>query len=188
MDDEDWYSLTYPMFTNAPLSNLDDFWKIVAYTYSWMPTIPDVRPHLIRDPKGLLSMLHLLKSGNVSHLSPLLHELVPVINNSLIGVSKVLHFIAPEQVPIIDRNVLNGWDLFFFKLYPHYNVPQLPHYKTALNLKHIPKYLEYREVLADWVAGGLFEFSMRDLEFAFFDLGRTRIEEEPKLPTYKLLS
>jgi hypothetical protein len=28
----------------------------------------------------------------------------------------MLHFIAPGIVPIIDRNVLRGWDIFFFKL------------------------------------------------------------------------
>lgn len=169
---EDWYSITYQLFTDAPLDTLDDFWKIVAYTYSWMPTIPDVKPQLIKDTGELLTQLQALKGGDTTNLPTLLHQLVPVINNSLVGVSKVLHFIAPNQVPIIDRNVLSGWEVFFFIMYPQEGVSKLPNYKTALNRKHIPKYLEYRNVLLQWEANTNGAVTMRHLESAFFELGR----------------
>lgn len=112
-DGPDWYELTYDMFKVAPLESINDFWKIVAYTYSWMPTIPDVKAHEIKNASRLLVNLKALKKGDDSQLKELFEELIPVINNSLVGTSKVLHFIAPNSVRIIDRNVLRGWDLFF---------------------------------------------------------------------------
>lgn len=182
---EDWYSLTYQLFTDAPLNTLNDFWRIVAYTYSWMPTIPDVRPQFIKDPGELLSMLQELKAGDTSNLPTLIHQLIPVVNNSLIGVSKVLHFIAPDQVPIIDRNVLSGWEVFFSIMHPHDGIPKLPYYRTALNRKHIPKYLEYRDILLQWEANSEGSVSMRNLEMAFFELGREVTPDQFKvyLPT-----
>jgi hypothetical protein len=181
----DWYKLTYEIFTNAPLDTLTDFWKIVAYTYSWMPTIPDVKAHLIKEPDALLLKLQALKAGDRSQLSDLLHQLIPVINNSLVGTSKVLHFIAPGIVPIIDRNVLRGWDIFFFKLHTGFNVIRLPNYQVGLNRNHIEKYLSYKKLLSEWVENGEHTFSMRDLEFSFFELGRNTIKEQPELPVYK---
>lgn len=182
----DWYQLTYDLFKEAPLEDINDFWKIVAYTYSWMPTIPVVKAHLIEDTDALLGRLQILKRGGDTQLPEMFKELIPVINNSLVGASKVLHFIAPNVIPIIDRNVLRGWELFFCQ-YPEYIGPTLPSYRTSLNRTHIPKYMMYRDTLTRWVANGDGQFTIRDLEFALFELGKNT-EEEPRiyLPTYNL--
>ncbi|WP_121354854.1 hypothetical protein [Flavisolibacter nicotianae] len=180
----DWYELTYNLFTSSPLETMNDFWRIVAYTYSWMPTIPDVKAHLIGDPDALLKKLQALRGGDDTQLEGLFLELIPVINNSLVGVTKVLHFIAPMTVPIIDRHVLRGWDLFFHD-HPEYGAPKLPSHRVALNKTHIAKYLTYRETLLRWVAGGTGQFTMRNLELAFFNLSQNT-PEMPRvyLPTY----
>ncbi|RZK45795.1 MAG: hypothetical protein EOO97_00480 [Pedobacter sp.] len=183
-DGPNWYELTYNLFATAPLETMNDFWRIIAYTYSWMPTIPDVKAHLVNDPDALLQKLQALRSGDDTQLEGLLWELIPVINNSLVGVTKVLHFIAPTVVPIIDRHVLRGWDLFF-RVHPEYSAPKLPSYRVALNKTHISKYLAYRDNLLQWVASGDGQFTVRDLELAFFTLSRNTEElQRVYLPTY----
>jgi hypothetical protein len=167
-----WYAITYQLFRSSQLVSMDDFWRLVAYTYSWMPTIPKVHPEKIHDTSALLAQLKLLKEGDTAQLEPLLYQLVPVINNSLTGSSKLLHFIAPEHVPIIDSNVLSGWDVFFFQLYPNKEVKKLPNYKTALNQKHISKYMTYRHTLLEWKANCEPWVTLRHLEIAIFDLGK----------------
>jgi len=109
-----WYGLSYKLFTKQPLETMDDFWRLVAAAYSWMPTIPEiykeaVKPGLI----GRLKKLKATKNIDDKTLQALFIELIPVINNSLIGTSKVLHFINPNLVPIIDSNVIHGWNSFF---------------------------------------------------------------------------
>jgi hypothetical protein len=180
-----WYELTYDLFKNASLNNINDFWKIVAYTYSWMPTIPEINAHLIKEPNQLVDKLQKLRNGDDSCLTALIEQLIPVINNSLVGASKVLHFIAPDIVPIIDRNVLRGWDIFFFKLHSEFEVTQLPNYKTALNRNHVQKYLSYRSILTAWAQNSGGKITLRDLEFAFFELGKNTVEEQMELPTIK---
>lgn len=167
-----WYAITYHLFRSSPLECMDDFWRLVAYTYSWMPTIPKVRPDKIGDEATLLAQLKALKEGDTSNLESLLHGLVPVINNSLTGASKLLHFIAPETVPIIDRNVLSGWEVFFFFFPSGYSVMKLPYYKTALNQKHIPSYMAYRNTLLAWKEACEPSVTIRHLESALFELGK----------------
>ncbi|MCF1713172.1 hypothetical protein L0U88_00840 [Flavihumibacter sp. RY-1] len=166
----DWYALTYSIFLDSPLNNLQDFWRLVAYTYSWMPTIPTINSHLISDEKQLLTDLKSLKKGEDQHLEALFTLLIPVINNSLVGVSKTLHFIAPDTVPIIDSNVTRGWNEFF-STYPTDNIKKFPTYSNALTIKQLSNYLKYRETLLSWVVNSNASFSLRDLEWAFFELG-----------------
>lgn len=167
-----WYDLTYPIFSQASLSNMEDFWRLVAYTYSWMPTIPEIKAHKIENSERLVSDLQQLRNGNSELLAGLFKQLIPIINNSLVGVSKVLHFVCPSQVPIIDRNVLIGWNYFFFELYPQFSVTKLASYHTALNHNHIPMYMKYRRELLQWWANCEGKVSLRDLEKRLFELGR----------------
>ncbi|HEU4470712.1 MAG TPA: hypothetical protein VFR58_06505 [Flavisolibacter sp.] len=180
-DGPNWYQLTYDLFRSSPLESFGDFLRIIACTYSWMPTIPTIKVHYIADKDKLLRRLRSLRKGDDSLLPDLLQQLIPVINNSLVGVSKVLHFVASDHVPIIDRNVLKGWTFFFSTEYPNLAVPKMPHYKTALNHKHIPQYLEYRAVLKQWAANCDASVSMRDLESALFYLGRTVTPDQFKV-------
>ena len=184
-DIKNWYELTYDIFKDAPLNSINDFYKLIAYAYSWMPTIPVVKAHLIKNPEDLLLNLQTLKKGDLSILPSLLKELVPVINNSLTGTSKVLHFILPNHIPIIDSNVVSGWDIFFFKLHPHFDVPKFPHHKSALNNNHIARYIQYLELINEWVANCNGSVTQRDLEFSFYELGKNTIKEEKYLPIYR---
>ena len=167
---QEWYDLSYPIFSTSSIKEINDLWKVVAFAYSWMPTIPKVRHHLIHDEKKLIKDLNLLKKGKLKEKEDLIKLLVPVINNSLVGTSKVLHFIAPAQVPIIDSRVLRGWKSFFQK-YPEYDVPKLPSAKVSLNIKHVNGYIKYWETLKGWKEECNFNVTFREIEFCFYKLG-----------------
>jgi hypothetical protein len=107
-----WYKHTYELFVNHPLNSMDDFWLKVAFAYSWMPTIPniDIQKSKLNDDLEFWKTLMYLKNGMEINRRKLLEKLVPNINNSIVGTSKVLHFIAPDYVPILDSKVLTNWN------------------------------------------------------------------------------
>jgi hypothetical protein len=103
------YTLSYPhilsYFADRGPLDIADFVRGAQLVYGWMPTIL----HLHAQPPNL-TLAHaasLLESartqGTISdeHLS----MLVGVINNSLVGTSKLLHFVRPDIFPIWDSNV-----------------------------------------------------------------------------------
>jgi len=72
----------------------------VCMAYSWMPRIPE-NISINDDMLSLLNVVHLsnkLKSDE-------LRILKTGINNSMVGLSKVLHFINPSLYPIWDSNI-----------------------------------------------------------------------------------
>jgi hypothetical protein len=80
---------------------LSDFVIGAHFTYGWMPTILDFRPI---DLQTCLTILNRVHSHQTIHDSELL-TLASVMNGSLVGVSKLLHFIDPNRFAIWDSNV-----------------------------------------------------------------------------------
>ena len=143
-----------------------------------MPTIPKIKADLIKDEKQLLIDLKKLQKGDLTNRKELLETLVPVINNSLVGTSKVLHFIAPNYAPIIDQRVLRGWGKFFQEE-DYKNIPKLPSPKVSLNKKHIDQYMAYWDCMNQWVANCKDEeISLRTIEEKFFLLGKKEPSKE----------
>ena len=97
-----WYNQTYELFISHRVNSMNDFWKKVAFAYSWMPTIPniDIQKSELNDDLEFWKMLNRLENGLKIDRKSFLVKLVPNINNSIVGTSKVLHFIAPDYVPI----------------------------------------------------------------------------------------
>jgi hypothetical protein len=96
-----------------------------------------------------------------------LKTFVGLINNSVVGTSKVLHFIAHDYVPILDSKVLINWNSFF----KNTETPLLP--KTYTVSKQIDVYLQYWKLMAEWKnnckkAGK--DVSLRTLEKSLFKL------------------
>ncbi len=165
-----WYNLTYPLFKTAPLNSMDDLWRLVAFTYSWMPTIPKVDKGKIKDPESLLQNLKELKAGSEAKLEIILNELVPVINNSIVGTSKVLHFIAPGIIPIIDSRVVKGWNNFFTTIFTDHSVSKIATHKILGGKECIPSYMDYKQQLDAWVKNCDHNICLRDLDIAFWKL------------------
>jgi hypothetical protein len=82
-----------------------DFLIAISFTYSWMPTMlwrsMKVCPDIDRAAKIIQQVRKSREELDTSKLS----KLKDVINNSLIGTSKVLHFASPELYPIVDSRV-----------------------------------------------------------------------------------
>ena len=132
---KDSYIVSYPYF-------LDYFSKKTSYemedvvcgahmVYGWMPTILDLylgptKPTL-DEAAELLSKAK--RSGTLTDND--LGKLASLINNSLVGTSKLLHFIAPESYAIWDSRVYSF--VFEERPYTHrVNQVQKYHYYQGL--------------------------------------------------------
>ena len=98
------YLRTYPTllahFGKRPLTPHDLQLGALA-TYAWMATTLIVREDITSDTVGVFERAR----DAVEPLGEDLEALVRTFNNSLVGVSKMLHFAAPEYHPIWDSNV-----------------------------------------------------------------------------------
>jgi hypothetical protein len=113
------YILSYPhilsYFAGRGPLDVTDFVRGAHLVYGWMPKV--LKLHTQPPNLTLAQAASLLESartqGTISdeHLS----KLVRVINNSLVGTSKLLHFVRPDVFPIWDSNVYG----FVFEEKPH---------------------------------------------------------------------
>src|SRR5690606_30838773 len=103
--DEYFYKNTYPYFIdyfkNIDKIKMEHFIIGLSFTYSWMPTIPSNSNFSNGDE--VTKILNKAKLGEVLLSEYELGKLQIACNNSLIGVSKLLHFINPHKYGIWDR-------------------------------------------------------------------------------------
>jgi len=122
--------VSYPHFVNY-FSSLDEIEEKdviigINFTYSWMPTI-------LKTLKisGTVPILNAARDGQ-SLLASQIEELMASFNNSLVGTSKLLHFINPDDYAI--------WDSRIFKY-----LTEQEAYGYRMNDSGL--YLEYLEML-----------------------------------------
>jgi hypothetical protein len=163
---QQWYNYSYNLFIAHKLESIGDFWKMVAFSYSWMPTIPTIHYEKIqgKEPQ-LLEELKKLQQGN-GNMDWLFNTLTPVINNSVVGTSKTLHFIAPDIIPIYDSRVIKAWNTLFKD-------------DSELTLKSkkgdINKVLFFVEKMHEWkttIATENDKITLRDIELALYYYGK----------------
>jgi hypothetical protein len=102
------YILSYPHILSyfADRSPLDvaDFVRGAHLVYGWMPTALDLYPQppnlTLAQAASVLESVRTQGTISDEHLS----ALVSVVNNSLVGTSKLLHFVRPDIFPICDSN------------------------------------------------------------------------------------
>lgn len=129
------YLLTYPhflnYFNNIEVINLENLIIGISFTYSWMPTI--LKKLKVDDSEYLLYILNAVKQGKMINQEQLLF-IKNAFNNSLVGTSKLLHFINPYKYAIWDSRVF----YFLFNQKPH-----------KYRLENIQNYLEYISLIED---------------------------------------
>lgn len=114
---ENFYQLTRPLFLKYSQEinrlNRDDLLLLIAFAYSWMPTIPKVSYSLNVDERLNKAVLFINKvkswDVDIDKLDSYLEEfenLKAFTNNSYVWMSKVLHFINPKLFCIYDSRVL----------------------------------------------------------------------------------
>jgi len=102
----DSYVDTYPeflkFFTNLKEITYHDLVISSHFVYGWMPTIIQLR---IGEKKEVLGLLNEVKNGAELEIDQL-EILKGTINNSMVGLSKLLHFINPKIYAIWDSRIL----------------------------------------------------------------------------------
>ena len=92
---EDSYIKTYPEFIQyfKNISNISKHDLVISshFVYGWMPTIIELK---FQDMEVVLNSLNKAKNGAMLTVGEL-ELLKKTINNSLVGLSKLLHFINP---------------------------------------------------------------------------------------------
>jgi hypothetical protein len=102
---EDSYIKTYPeficFFKNINIISKHDLVISSHFVYGWMPTIIELKFQHMED---VLKFLNKAKNGNILTIVEL-ELLKSSINNSLVGLSKLLHFINPIDYAIWDSRI-----------------------------------------------------------------------------------
>jgi hypothetical protein len=130
------YLLSYPEFLKY-FRNLQEITKHhlvigINFTYGWMPTICEINFCKINE---VLVILNSAKQGQIPGENDL-RVLKECINNSLVGVSKLLHFINPTKFAI--------WDSRVFRYLTH----QEPHTYRLENFSSYLYYLEFCDFIS----------------------------------------
>lgn len=97
--------------------------------YGWMPTVLDLYPEApnIDLATGARLLSQAKSAGSLTDNE--VEQLARLINNSLVGASKLLHFVSPQHFPIWDSKIY----AFVFQEKPHnYRVSQVSKYRQYL--------------------------------------------------------
>ena len=168
------YLLSYPYFLsyfkNLQTINIENLIIGISFTYSWMPTILSINPKNEVDTKELIEksieILNSVKNGQQINEEQLT-TLKSAFNNSLVGTSKLLHFINPKQYAIWDSRVFK----FLNNEEPHkYKLERPKTYIEYLDfiekLKSEKAFNSFYELMKQKVGYEITEY--RALELAFF--------------------
>ena len=135
---DDSYVVAYPYLLDyfnakAPIA-AGDVVRGAHMAYGWMPTILELYPEPgANDLSAAAALLARAKRGGVLTASEL-ETLAALVNNSLVGASKLLHFVAPANYAIWDSKVYS----FVHEKRPH-------HYRV----NNVTTYIDYLNLLKD---------------------------------------
>ena len=165
---EENYLLSYPYFLNyfqnLESINLENLVIGISFTYSWMPTI--LKALNLKNTEEVLFILNEVKKGKLIDEQQLT-TLKTTFNNSLVGTSKLLHFINPKQYAIWDSSVFR----FLNNVEPHkYRLEKprayIEYLKLIEELKKEKAFTAFFELMKQKVGYDITEY--RALELAFF--------------------
>jgi len=135
---EDSYVIAYPYilahFQSLNNFTVRDFVCVAHIVYGWMPTILHLNPgEPINLRRGGELLTQARRDGNLADTD--IEQLVGLVNNSLVGVSKLLHFTAPNAFAIWDSKIYS----FIFEEQPYnYRVNRIFAYREYMSrLQHI---------------------------------------------------
>jgi hypothetical protein len=130
---DDSYILSYPhllsYFAAKSSFGPEDVVCGAHMAYGWMPTVLELYPGSpnIDLPKAAELLTKAKRKGALTDDD--IEQLARLVNNSLVGASKLLHFVSPEQFAIWDSKIY----AFVFRERPHnYRVRQVLKYRYYL--------------------------------------------------------
>lgn len=138
----DLYSEAYlslaKLFPDIQKTGWDGAIAALHTVYGWMPTIPKLKTYQhwnSADKSRLVSILQQARKGVLLSRDDLLHLKV-FSNNSIVGGSKILHFLSPNLFPIWDTRVARAF-------YDRKKV-------YAQQVNDVDRYLIYQAALDSW--------------------------------------
>lgn len=164
------YFVTYPYFLSyfdeKPDLSIHDIVIGISFTYSWMPTV--LKSIDLSQEDALLRILNRAKQGDDLNEKDL-KFLKSVFNNSLVGTSKLLHFINPDKFAIWDSKVFRN----LCKEAPHkYKLEKpelyLSYLRLLLELKEEPYFGQFHKLMVEKV--GYSVTPLRALELGFYHM------------------
>ncbi|WP_025125141.1 hypothetical protein [Myroides odoratimimus] len=161
---DDFYTKSYPYYINYFITKdvltKEDIISGLGLVYSWMPTIPKNIKFEVLD-KALPILNRAKKGVNVSREEYVI--LKALCNNSLVGASKLLHFINPESFAI--------WDS---KIYIYLYQERAHKYKV----EDIDKYIAYLDLLNQIAKSNEFEPIIKNIQSLFdYEISKYRVIE-----------
>jgi len=164
------YILSYPEFLKyfESIELIEKHHLIVSahFVYGWMPTIINID---FTDIETVLSLLNRVRSGYELGIDDFL-PLKTCVNNSMVGLSKLLHFINPSDYAIWDSNIYR----YITGTYSLYKISQEKNYlKYLLRLKEISQHADYWSL--HQLIQSHFEYAitpMRAIEVLMYESGR----------------
>ena len=177
------YLIAYPVFIDyfQSIKTITANELIIGahFVYGWMPTIITLG---FCDMQDACTKLNRVKAGERLQLKEL-EPLQQLVNNSVVGLSKLLHFVKPELYPIWDSNVavyVTG------RPYPANKIQKIQNYLHFINLCDElisnPAYELIHKVLIDRV-GGQSMSRLRSLDLIMFTEGSRLLNELKKNST-----
>lgn len=119
------YIRAYPeflkYFKDIEIIDIHNFIIGAHFVYGWMPTILNLRGENDKHLQSVVDILNEVKIGVVLKEEHIIN-IAKVVNNSLVGTSKILHFINPKKYAIWDSRVYWFWG----KDTPHFHRMQDP--------------------------------------------------------------
>ncbi len=103
------YILSYPYllsyFAAKPELGVEDVVRGAHMVYGWMPTVLEL--HARAPDTALADAAELLNRAKQRQplADPDIERLAGIVNHSLVGASKLLHFVAPHTFPIWDSKI-----------------------------------------------------------------------------------
>ncbi len=182
------YITSYPdlisFFKGKSKITESDFIIGIHMVYGWMPTALKVHYEGLED--ALKAVNNARKEGQITEQE--IDDIKSVVNNSVIGTSKLLHFISPEVFPIWDSKVCR----YVFGEIPYNQMNSSNKYLEYLGLiKKIieeESFLEIHKDVCDWTecqvkkvrTTGYQVTKMRAAEFIMFENASSKYKKKKK--------
>lgn len=168
-DTERWYRNSYSEYIRILETNKlefgtpgfydpSDFVLAASFAFSWLARIPRLNHSRYSYPfcdAAIVSYFFEIDRRNFDKELDyeIVHGISKNLDNSIVAVSKMFHFLSPNYFPIIDSKVIAAWNNWF----PEYKLPK----KIT-----VQKYLLYADLMREWSENTA--FSLRELEVSLF--------------------
>lgn len=130
----DSYALAYPhllsYFQEKKKLRTEDIIRGMVMVYGWMPTIPTLHGS-IKEFEEATEFLNRKRHCRSSSDFEELENIKKILNNSLVGASKILHFVNPEKYAIWDSKVA---EVVFGKKLTQHQISKIENYKIYMAL------------------------------------------------------